>query len=232
MKKACILSSLALCAAPFAGMAAIIGPSTLNGSFESDDGSGTSSPDAQFANWTTGGNVEVNQRIDNNATNGTWSAVIGSVSVSNDRFGVIQNTGYEAGTDFGLSESYDLTFDWANAFNWDSDDTVDWRIFTSSDNTLTGTLTIVDSGSFTDDNNTILTYENEAVSTATITGASSGQELWIEFYSASAALEGNNDGEFARLDNITLTAVPEPSTYALLSGLLALTCVMIRRRLS
>jgi uncharacterized membrane protein affecting hemolysin expression len=48
--------------------------------------------------------------------------------------------------------------------------------------------------------------------------------LRVTFDGATGAT-GNN-----RLDNITLTAVPEPSTYAALLGLLALGVVAYRRR--
>jgi hypothetical protein len=39
-----------------------------------------------------------------------------------------------------------------------------------------------------------------------------------------------NEEHQSNMDNVSLTVVPEPSTYALLSGMLALGWVMIRRR--
>jgi hypothetical protein len=35
---------------------------------------------------------------------------------------------------------------------------------------------------------------------------------------------------FPRLDNVNLSVIPEPGTYALMAGLLGLTSVMLRRR--
>ena len=37
-------------------------------------------------------------------------------------------------------------------------------------------------------------------------------------------------GDYMSIDSITLTAVPEPSSYALIAGMFALTSIMLRRR--
>jgi hypothetical protein len=37
-------------------------------------------------------------------------------------------------------------------------------------------------------------------------------------------------GDYMMIDSLTLSAVPEPSSYALLAGMLALASVMVRRR--
>jgi hypothetical protein len=228
-----LASSTLLFAALSHGAIAIIDSTTLNGSFESDDGSGTSSPDAQFANWTTGGNVDLNQRLDNSPSLGTWSAVVGTESAATAQtLGVIQNTGFIVGSAFGTSESYTLTFDWGDAYNWDDNvDTVNWRLFTTSDNTLSGSVSLIDSGTNSFDTNTAnITYQSESFTTGTVVASNIGQELYIEFYSATTTLQSGNLGEFARIDNVTLTAVPEPSSYAMIAAFLALGAVMLRRR--
>jgi hypothetical protein len=56
------------------------------------------------------------------------------------------------------------------------------------------------------------------------TGIGNGELLWLRI-SASGA-EGNQH----LVDNIAVTAVPEPSTYALIGGFVALGLVMYRRR--
>jgi hypothetical protein len=57
-----------------------------------------------------------------------------------------------------------------------------------------------------------------------ITGIANGQELWV-------VLTASGDGTQSFVDNLSVTAVPEPSTYALIGGVLALGLVMLRRRL-
>ena len=44
------------------------------------------------------------------------------------------------------------------------------------------------------------------------------------------ATAGGTTGDYMSIDSITLTAVPEPSSYALIAGMLALTSIMVRRR--
>ena len=41
---------------------------------------------------------------------------------------------------------------------------------------------------------------------------------------------GGTTGDYMAIDSITLTAVPEPSSYALIAGMLALASIMVRRR--
>ncbi|MGC9451987.1 MAG: sulfatase-like hydrolase/transferase [Oceanipulchritudo sp.] len=179
----------------------LIGPELGNGSFESDDGSGSSSPDAQFADWTTGLNVADNQRLNNNASSGTWSAVIGTGV--GGRMGILQNTGYVVAT----GDRFSLSFDWADAFNWDDNvDTVNWRLLTTSDDTLSGTVTEIASGTNTADANTTnFSYQSETFTGLNgIVPANLGRTLWIEIYSATTTFDGA-EGEFARVDNVVLT---------------------------
>jgi hypothetical protein len=63
---------------------------------------------------------------------------------------------------------------------------------------------------------------------ASITGISfqNTQELWIRW--ADADNTGTDHG--IAIDNVSVTAIPEPSTYALIMGVLTLGFIVARRR--
>lgn len=190
-----------------ASAATVIGSTNLNGSFANAD----------F--WTTGFNVE-----DINLHSGDQNAVVGQHSGNLAR-GVVQNTGY----DVALDDTFDLSFTWKSASNWDANSILHWTLFTSSDDTTGGTATTIGSGSIIGTNSGYTVYDNSNTTYNTISGASVGQDLWIEFYGFKP---GESQTAYSRLDNVNLsvTAVPEPSTYALIAGLLGLSSVMLRRR--
>ena len=81
----------------------------------------------------------------------------------------------------------------------------------------------------TNSGNTLAGNSNQTSLSETIAGVTwnNGDEFWIRFVDTDTA--GGLDSRMA-VDSFALSAVPEPSTYALLSGMLALTWVMVRRR--
>ena len=194
-------------AASASAVTTIVDSTTLNGSFVNSD------------SWTTGFNVE-----DINLHSGDQNAVVGQHSGDLAR-GVVQNTGY----DVNLGDTFDLSFTWRSASNWDANSTLYWTLFTSSDDTTAGAVTVIGSGSISGTNSGNTVYDNSNTTYNTITGVSDGKDLWIEFYGFKS---GANQTAYSRLDdvNLSVTAVPEPGTYALMAGLLGLTSVMLRRR--
>jgi hypothetical protein len=187
-----------------ASAATIIDSTTLNGSFVNSD------------SWTTGFNVEDIQ------IHGDQDAVIGQHTGDLAR-GVVQNTGY----DVNLGDTFDLSFTWRSASNWDVNSVLHWTLFTSSDDTTAGTATVIGSGSITGTNSGDTVYNNSNTTYNTITGASDGKDLWIEFYGSKPS-----GTAYSRLDdvNLSVSVIPEPGSYALMAGLLGLTSVMLRRR--
>lgn len=213
----------------------IIDSTTLNGSFESGTGSGAGST---IDLWAPAFNSNSEQRIDNNASAGTYSAVIGNSTFEDDLTTPLSTTivnGLALNTGHVVSggETFDLSFDWIPLFKWDADDQIDFRLFTTSDNTTSGTVSEIYVSAVTGHaQGDGYQFDLDLTGIGTVQAGNIGQDLWIEFWSSTAVGELNVAvGEFARVDDVRLTAVPEPATYALLGGFAALAVVMVRRRL-
>jgi hypothetical protein len=201
-----------------AASAAIIDASTLNGSFESGTG-------ADAADWQAlSGFTE--ERIENNASDGSWGLVLGFDNRGSalELWGVAQNTGYTV----SLGETFDLSFDWIPRFNWRASDAFTWELYTTADNTAAGAVSSIATGTVTGSANGVAYATITANGIGDVTG-SVGQELWISFATVDPGSYPPDPQGFARMDNVSLTAVPEPSTYALLGGFAALALALLRR---
>jgi hypothetical protein len=84
--------------------------------------------------------------------------------------------------------------------------------FSSGDNWLEMTVTTGTGGGIT-------------VASSTVGGTLSGDVTAFGVYA-----DFGNDGDHFRIDNYSVTVIPEPGTFALLGGVLAFSAVMIRRR--
>jgi len=178
-----------------------------NGSFETfDDISGVTDPD-QWESAFNGDNDAV--QPDNIGGDGDQN-----LHIRGDR-GAAINTGHVVAAD----ERYDLSFLWGAKFLWDDDDQIDWRLFTTSDNTRTGTVDLIAQDFVSGGGTQTVMFMN----VGTVDTSNIGQDLWLEFFSSNA-----DDDENARLDNVNLRVasppIPEPATAALLAtGTLLLT---------
>ena len=218
-----LLAALTATAALAVGSAdaAIIDATTNNGSFEDGTGSGSGSTIDRWQPPIVSSGTTGESRINNNASHGTYSAVIGNNGSSFDTSGVLLNTGYTV----GAGDTFDFSFDWIPLFNWDADDSITYRLFTTDDNLSSGTPTAILTGSVSGHaNGEGYQLDADFTGAGAVVAANVGKELWVEFKSDTS------DNEFARVDNVVLSAipVPEPTSLALfgLGGL----CMMKRRR--
>jgi len=209
----------------------LINATTNNGSFELDAaGQPLTAPaknDSQFwINGTTSsvlGTVGTFDQINASdgaavVSDGSFSAAIGTSS-GGTRNGIIGNTGHVVQS----GETFNFSFDWFGANNnWSTTDEIEYFLFTTSDNTVSGTPTTILSGtaSGVDPENNIPSAKQTVSLTdaGTVTAANVGQNLWVVFNHDAS------DSSFARVDNVQLSVVPEPASVALmgLGGLLML----------
>lgn len=126
---------------------------------------------------------------------------------------------------------FSLSFDWTGssaAGAWEADDDLEVALFTSSDDTLGGTLTQIWAADFFDANGNNVFETTSLTGIGSVTASSEGKDLWLVISSGTAGA-GSND-ELAIMDNVQLSTIPEPSVYGLLAGCLGLAVAMVRRR--
>ncbi|MCH7224629.1 alkaline phosphatase D family protein [Haloferula sp. A504] len=177
-----------------------------NGSFEFDAaGAELAADNATPGKWTTGtgvGTFPIDQLLSRNNTpvsDGSHALAIGANGGNTTIQGGLLNTGYIVQAD----DRFTLSFDWGTFAGWVAGDTLEVHLFTTSDDTLSGSKTVIYSGAVTGDPGA--NYISESfVSIGTVAPASEGRQLWLEF---------NTDdvGQFARVDQVMLqTAVAPP----------------------
>lgn len=131
--------------------------------------------------------------------------------------------GMDTGYDVASNATFDLSYQWIDRSGWvDSEDTLQMVLFVTDDDTIAGTTTesiVVNSGLSTANN----TWETVTASGVGFSGAADGKRLFVRLEN-----QANGNNRFARIDNISLIAIPEPT-----GGLLAasfLTWFTLRRR--
>lgn len=136
--------------------------------------------------------------------------------------------GISTGATIALGQTFDLSFMWRDAFNWDDgQDRVSMVFFYTADDLIGGTATDVLTlqSELSTANNSYQTESASGQAYDVDVTAGVGKTLFVRFDTTAES------AEFARLDNVfvAVTAVPEPSSSALL-GLGGLALILHRRK--
>jgi hypothetical protein len=160
-------------------------------------------------NWyNIGTGAQAGEAINNNSNFAGLSPQTGVLAESPTRvFGM--DTGYTLST----GDEINFSLFWRDAFNWnDGLDQVTFSIFTTVDDTIDGAVdqTLTSIAPLSTSNNTFEEFSDTLVAT----GAMDGKNMFISI----SNIDGNPTGNlgFARIDNVFVEAVPEPSSLALL----------------
>jgi hypothetical protein len=249
MKKISLLS-LSLWSLPGLLSAALSVDPITNGGFEADLGSTVGSGVANFTqstsgwfekNGTTKGDAlqwdgSGNATIPDSANGEVWGLL--NVSTITQTPASSPGAFYQAiGTneanfdvyvslDLGIRDN--LPFTTVNVNIWSGNVTgADGSSLDGLGATLLDTVTITDS--IFSSGGTVpetVTLSNLNLNTG-ISGVA-GQTLWLELAAVNPG--GIDPSNQALIDNISVSAIPEPSAYGLIAGCLALTSIMLRRR--
>lgn len=172
------------------------------------------------------------QSVGTNADQVNTSLPSGVGSTANNVVATGRSLAVNTGYTIQAGATFDLSFMWRDASGWDDTDTVSLLLYYTDDNTIKGsTNNVLDPVAVTgllDFNSgqraTLATWETVMFTGAGFADANAiGKNLFLRIVTNDASAS-----EFARLDNVFLQVVPEPSV-ALLGGL-GLFALLCRRR--
>lgn len=223
------LSALAL---PTQAATVLIDGTTRNGSFSNLEAGAVDDGDVTFAEtvaWTNvGTGPQAGQAIRNTPAGlDSAGAYLGATGGYN---AVVPETdarrfGNDTGHTVGLGDSFDLSYHWIDAFNWDdASDQIAVRFYTTSNDDILGPeedFLVLLSGTST----TSATYQEFSQSGISLPASFNGDRLFVVFYGEDGNAAANG---FARVDDFSLSVIPEPSTLGL-AGLAALGFLRRRR---
>lgn len=186
----------------------LVNNTTLNGSFET----GTTSTPATWVSY--GANSTIGRGNPSAAISGTTHEGNYSLVVGMNGDGVTTTNGaLDTGYTIQSGDSFNLSFWYNGAFQWDDGDQINFRLFYTSDNTMTGAATSIYSSTVSPKAGTSsANWQQFSLANIEATGGSVGKTLFVLFTPGA----GVSTNEFARVDEVTLSVVPEPATWALI----------------
>lgn len=169
------------------------GPALQNGGFESAVGS-------TAGNWGTGLNVVSCGTKTNTATT-TVPEGLKMLSIDGS-FGGLQNTGHIV----QKGNTFSLAFDWTSGWQWGPTNAIAWRLLTTSDDTVGGTVSVIASGAASGKIGDGSQWDTSLVLNdgGTVNPASFGKELWVEL----TGVAGPN--KYAKVDMVRLMVNKPP----------------------
>jgi autotransporter-associated beta strand protein len=176
---------------PFTSNLSLIGGALLNGNFNTGGGSGAQTFD-QTPSWQNIGSGD-----------GALNATQTSLTANGTRNGIIAETatrvfGQDTNHTLATGEIFQATYQWRDASGWnDAGDRIHIRLFTTSDDSLTGTQTFIQSLN-SELSTTDSTYQTEIALFDSIPPSTDGKRLFVSLNSAQTG------SGFARLDDFTL----------------------------
>jgi|GEM_PF-1641262 len=231
MKKLVYIFSILLLAQVSAVYAAtvIMDAVTLNGDFE--DGTGSTSRNFNTVDdWVNEGTgfdfetIAVQENLGSTGVidTGAWNATIDDNGLDGIRVHTVA-TSYQ----IMEGDSFNLSFDWRDAGGWQNGDLAVVRLvsFEGAFNS-----TIAWSYALSDTRSSTAIWESESGTSPTVGSfaAANGGLLYIQVYGITG--EFGTEGDFARVDNISVTSIPEPSTFLLVGGALGFFGLLRRRK--
>lgn len=201
----------------------IMDADNLNGDFEDGWGTGARAFDAAtgVANWWNAGTGNQSATAANTTLSAPPASGYNGVLADSGRGGAVLhsvNTGYT----IQAGDIFTIDFDWRDAFGWEANDQVRVSLVAYSGDTLAGSVVWEE---FVNDKvTTAATWESVTGNISDLTGAV-GRTLFIQTYGLNG---GAGTGDFARIDNIAVSVIPEPATMGML-GLGAFFTLLVRR---
>ena len=205
----------------------LVGGSSNNGNFNDNslsNASGTRSYDNTLF-WT---------KLDSSTfVDATTDVLIGGLADRNlnvRRQSIVSIAAGNTGYLIALGDIFDVSYDWVDGAGWlDGNDEISIRLFTTNDNTITGTVSYIATTNSGVKGVTSAASLQQVDQNGFYTAGSGdvGKNLFVAITSVSS---GTSTNAFARVDNFALevTSVPEPASALFVLG--SIFGVALRRR--